>query len=432
MSGHGLGQPRRRSRGARLSVGMLTYSTLPRGSVVHAAAVTEALVEAGCDVTLYALDKDGRGFFRPVRAPVRLVPAAPAPGGGEVATTGEGSTAALVAQRAAELGAFLARLRPRHAILHAQDCLTSQAILALRAGGVAVSFVRTLHHVEAFEDPTLAACQRRSVEEADVCLAVSRTTQEECWDAFGIRAHLVGNGVDSERFAAAATVAAARRRANVAASEVAPPSEGETDPRPRRARGATWLAVGGVEERKNSRVILQAFAEAHARGEAGRLLILGGATVLDHGRYRAAFERDKEALPSHVRGAVEELGVVPHALVADIFARADVLMMPSLQEGFGLATLEALAAGLPVVASRRCPFTEYLNDKTAVLVDPGSPAAVAAGARAALEATSREERARWGQRLASSYDWRQVAARHLAHYHALPAITHARQEHVHA
>jgi len=431
MSGHG----QRSRRAARVSVGMLTYSTLPRGSVVHAAAVTEALVEAGCDVTLYALDKDGRGFFRPLRAPLRLIPAAPAPTAGtaSVADAQAGATAALVAQRAAELVAFLTRLRPRHAVLHAQDCLTSQAILSLRAAGLPVSFVRTLHHVEDFEDPTLAACQRRSVEEADICLTVSRTTQEECWDAFGVRAHLVGNGVDSERFAAAATVAATRRRANAAASDPVTPSatDGETQIRPARTRGATWLVVGGVEERKNTRVILQAFAEAHAQGEAARLLILGGATVLDHGRYRAAYESDKAALPAATRSAVEELGVVPHGLVADVFAQADVLMMPSLQEGFGLATLEALAAGLPVVASRRRPFTEYLSDKTAVLVDPSSPAAVAAGARAALDITAREERVRWGQRLAARYDWRQVAARHMAHYHALPT-RHAREDHAHA
>ncbi|MBV9946792.1 MAG: MSMEG_0565 family glycosyltransferase, partial [Myxococcales bacterium] len=48
------------------SVGLFTYSTLPRGSVVHTAALAEALHAAGCDVTVYALDKERRGFFRPL------------------------------------------------------------------------------------------------------------------------------------------------------------------------------------------------------------------------------------------------------------------------------------------------------------------------------------------------------------------------------
>ena len=58
----------------RGSVGLFTYSTLPRGSVVHTAQLADALVDAGWDVTVYALDKDGRGFFRPLRARLRLVP----------------------------------------------------------------------------------------------------------------------------------------------------------------------------------------------------------------------------------------------------------------------------------------------------------------------------------------------------------------------
>ena len=62
-----------------LSVGMLTYSTKPRGSVVHAICLAEALTARGLDVTLYALTKAGDGFFRPVRCKTRLIPAAEAP-----------------------------------------------------------------------------------------------------------------------------------------------------------------------------------------------------------------------------------------------------------------------------------------------------------------------------------------------------------------
>ena len=133
----------------RRSVGLFTYSTLPRGSVVHAAALADALVELGWDATLYALDKDGRGFFRPLRARLRLVPAAPAP-----ATTSE-----LVRLRARELADFLARQPPDHDLLHAQDCLSANGLLAARARGAGAPLVRTVHHVERFEDPNLAACQ---------------------------------------------------------------------------------------------------------------------------------------------------------------------------------------------------------------------------------------------------------------------------------
>ena len=62
-----------------LSVGLFTYSTLPRGSVVHTANLADALHDAGVDVTVYALDKDRRGFYRPLRARLTLVAASPTP-----------------------------------------------------------------------------------------------------------------------------------------------------------------------------------------------------------------------------------------------------------------------------------------------------------------------------------------------------------------
>ena len=62
-----------------LSIGIFTYSTKPRGSVVHAACLAEALARQGARVTLYALSKAGDGFFRPVSCDLRLIGAAPAP-----------------------------------------------------------------------------------------------------------------------------------------------------------------------------------------------------------------------------------------------------------------------------------------------------------------------------------------------------------------
>ena len=50
------------ARGARRggpAVGLFTYSTVPRGSVVHTAYLADALADAGVDVTVFALDKDG-------------------------------------------------------------------------------------------------------------------------------------------------------------------------------------------------------------------------------------------------------------------------------------------------------------------------------------------------------------------------------------
>jgi glycosyltransferase-like protein len=390
-----------------LSVGLFTYSTLPRGSVVHTANLADALHDAGLDVTVHALDKDGRGFFRPLRARLALVAASATPS----------STAELVETRSRELAEHLARVAPAHDVYHAEDCLTANGLLRHRARGHALELVRTVHHVEAFADPRLAACQRRSIVEADACLAVSEATARDVSREFGVRARLVTNGVDVARFA---DVDPSRRAAWAARLSA--------------DAGPAVLAVGGVEERKNTLGILRAFARVRESVPGARLWILGGATVLDHGAYRDAFDRELAALAPEVRAAVTPIGVVDDEDVPAIFRLASVLAFPSLHEGFGLAALEGLAAGLPVVASRRPPLTEFLDDSCAVLVDPTSPADVARGIVAALggahpraalcgahprDVLRGASRVEAGRRRAAAHSWSRVAALHIEHYRAL-------------
>jgi glycosyltransferase-like protein len=373
-----------------LSVGLFTYSTLPRGSVVHAANLADALHDAGIDVTLYALDKEGRGFFRSLRARLALVAASHTPG----------STAELVETRAAELADHLAKVAPAHDVYHAEDCLTANGVLRHRSRGHAIELVRTVHHVEAFTDPRLAACQRRSIREAVVCLAVSEATARDVSRDFGVQARLVTNGVDFDRFA-----------------RIDPSRLAAWSRTLRPEAGPAVLVIGGVEERKNTRLILRAFARVRETVPGARLWILGGATVLDHGAYRADFDGVLALLPAEVRAAVTEIGVVADEDVPAIFRLARVLAFPSLHEGFGLAALEALASGLPVVASRRPPLTEFLDDSCAVLVDPTSATDIAQGIVEALRGPSARIEA--GRRRARAHSWSRVAAMHIEHYRAL-------------
>ncbi len=373
------------------SIGLYTYSTLPRGSVVHTACLADALVDLGYDVTVYALDKDARGFFRPLRARLRLVPAGRAPS----------STAALVRQRSDELASYLIAHGEAHDVHHAQDCLSAAGLLAARALGRRLRLARTVHHVEAFADPYLARCQERSIREAELCFTVSEAARADVQHVFGVDSLIVGNGVDARRFS---DVLVSRLRVW----------------RARLGAGApVVLAVGGVEERKNTLRLLGAFARLHAQRPDARLWILGGATVLDHGAYRAEFDRARDRLPPETRAAVIELGVVPEADVPALFQLADVVAMPSLHEGFGLAALEALAAGRPLVASARAPFTEYLDAGCAVLVDPLSEEAIATGLDDALVASPARREA--GRRRAEAHSWAGVAARHARLYPTLAA-----------
>src|SRR3954470_16918741 len=120
------------------SIGIFTYSSKPRGSVVHAACLAEALQRKGARVTLYALSKPGDEFYRSLACPVRLIRAETAPT----------AVDALIRQRIAELHAGIRSLAVKHRIAHAEDCLAANALLAAKPDLGGACLVRTVHHVE--------------------------------------------------------------------------------------------------------------------------------------------------------------------------------------------------------------------------------------------------------------------------------------------
>ena len=112
-----------------------------------------------------------------------------------------------------------------------------------------------------------------------------------------------------------------------------------------------FLCVGSLTERKNVLRLARAFER---RGE-GSLAFVGD------GPLRPALEG---------RNGVRLVGAVPHDRVPDWVAAADVVCQPSLVEPFGLAALESMAAGVPVVATRVGGPPEFVTSGAGVLVDP--------------------------------------------------------------
>lgn len=368
----------------RLSIGMFTYSTRPRGSVVHAACLAEALHERGHQVTLYALDKDGEGFFRPLHCNLALVPAGKASPDMEQ----------LVGQRIAELSHFLTALRSQHDILHAQDCLVASGLLAARSEGLAGLICRTVHHVERFESPYLEHCQERSICASDLCLSVSRATGEDVLASYGRTSLQVNNGVDYRRFHDVPASEALQFRVRHGLAPEVP----------------LVVSIGGVEERKNTLLMLEAFELALQVRPTLRWLIAGGASIFEHQQYRSAFEARLAASPESVQRAVLRLGVLPESELPSLLCAADVLLHASLHEGFGLCVLEALAAGARVVVSRGAPFDEYLDDGCCVRVHAREADDVARGLLTALRPDP--ESVVRGQQRARDYSWQRSAARH--------------------
>ncbi|CAB4932272.1 MAG: MSMEG_0565 family glycosyltransferase [Actinobacteria bacterium] len=360
-----------------MRVALLTYSTKPRGGVVHTLALAEAMARAGHDVHVWSLGRGGdQAFFRPVDPAVtlRLVPFPDVPGE---------DVGARILRSIAALGAAFAD--EAYDVVHAQDCISANAV---------PDCVRTVHHLDRFTTPELAACHERALTTPHALVCVSAAVAAEVADGWGRTATVIPNGVEAARFAAAAGPdgAAGRRRW-------------------RDRLGDYVLAVGGIEPRKGTRDLVEAMAVVRAARPDLALVVAGGETLFDYRAYRA----DVDARAAELGVSPVVLGPVDHEELPTLVAAAQVFAFPSTQEGFGLAAMEALAAGVPVVTRDLPVLREVFGGTAAFATDPAGFADALLAAAAQPDAG----RVAAGRALADGHDWDTAAAAHLALYDRL-------------
>lgn len=356
-----------------MRVRLSTYSTKPRGGVVHTLALAEAVARAGHDVVVHSLARGGdAAFFRPVdpRVTVRLTPV----------PERDGEPVGERILRSIDLLADALRDAPPVDVRHAQDCLSANA------EGLAHSYDglwRTVHHIDEFTTPALASCHERALVAPAALVCVSAAVAREVEAGWGRAPTVIGNGVDAARFAAA-------RRAGA----------GEAW---RARHGRYVLAVGGIEPRKGTLDLVEAMASVDAP-----LLIAGGDTLFDYRDYRA-----------EVFARAAALGVEPVLLgpVADdelpgLVAGAAAFAFPSTKEGFGLAAMEALAAGVPLVARDLPVLREVFGPAALFATDAAGLADALRGALAGADPA----RVAAGRALAAAHSWDDAAHTHLRLY----------------
>jgi glycosyltransferase-like protein len=389
-------------------IAILARSTQPRGGVVHALSLGEALCDLGHEAVVHAPDPTGRGFFREARCPVVSVAAKPARHATVPAADAQNpsaqtsAAAALRAGVAAHLAHFSTPAACDFDVFHAHCTVGGNALATLTHRRLIPGFVRTVHRVDDDLDPDLDPWRERGVVAAARVLCASRAGAAALAAEHGIRAEAVGGGVDAAAYA---------------------PEPGPGDAGLRRrlglGGGPVLLALGGLDPRRNALATIGAFARLRAERPSAQLVLAGEAPGFSGyaARCRAALER--EGLGMGPGGPVVRAGAVAQADMPGLYRLADALVSPSLADGYGLCALEALACGTPAIVSARAPFTEYLRPGDALLVDPEDPEALAAAMRASLEPGTRARLSAAGRAVARAHGWDACARRHLPAYAAL-------------
>ena len=213
----------------------------------------------------------------------------------------------------------------------------------------------------------------RAVRRADRVIAVSEATKRE----------IVGRlGVEPERIAVTH---------EGVGTDLASVSPGEI-PAELGVRAPYFLYVGNAYPHKNLPRLLEGFAGLRGGELDAFQLVIAG----NQGPYRAALEESARALGIGAR--VVFPGRVDDAQLVALYRGATALVLVSLAEGFGLPGLEAMAGGVPVLASRIDALTEVYGD-AALYVDPSDARDIARGLTelgVALRAPSATARARSG------------------------------------
>lgn len=313
---------------------MLTYSTRPRGGVVHALKLAERLAGLGVEVSLHSLARcdepdSMRGYFREVSVPFDIYPYVWSPD--------------LVGRLENMISCYISNL-PRGAdIYHAQDCVGGTALWRMKTRGlIGAPVFRTIHHVDDFADERLFEFEKAAVAKAEHRFVVSRYWKNALQKEYGYESEIAYNGIDIEDFA---------------------------DLPIKKAVRPTLLFVGGLEPRKGLDLLVRALPLIAEQVPDVRLVAVAksGFRGTDRvGTFRSlAHELGVEQL-------IEFRESVDQQTLLSFYSDSDVVVLPSRNEGWGLSLMEAMACGRPVIATRVGGIPELVRDGTdGILVEAG-------------------------------------------------------------
>lgn len=247
--------------------------------------------------------------------------------------------------------------------------------------------VSTVHDLSVFDTPEVFSSGRvvgerllvsRALRRADAVIAVSGFTADRVRERFGRECVVIGES---------------------APADMGPATHDEVE----RVRSSYRLPtrfvlhVGNIEPRKNLDLVARACAQA------GTPLVLAG------------MRSPRAASPA----SATTIGYVPRPMLRGLYGAATIVAFCPVYEGFGLPAIEAMACGVPLVASRIPPLVE-LTAGCAELVDPTDADGLAGTIKSMLEDPDKlTDMSARGRLRASSFTWAQVAAETAGVYRSL-------------
>lgn len=172
------------------------------------------------------------------------------------------------------------------------------------------------------------------------------------------------------------------------------------------AKHTTLLYMGSLYPHKNLKIVLQALE----LDSELRLIVVGSRSVFQD-------QLQQQARDLGVEDRITFAGYVPDQKLATYFNKVTALVQPSLSEGFGLTGVEAMAAGVPVVASA-IPIFQEIYGKEAAFFEPHEPKSLLR----AVAKVSTWDRAKYQHRAQAwikQYSWDEMAKQTLATYYSL-------------
>jgi glycosyltransferase involved in cell wall biosynthesis len=175
-------------------------------------------------------------------------------------------------------------------------------------------------------------------------------------------------------------------------------------------RGPYLLYVGNLKPHKNVVTLLRAFARLRTADKIPHSLLIVGDDV----RWKRPILEECDGLG--IRGSTVFAPYITPEVLPKIYAGADLLVMPSMVEGFGLPVLEAMACGTPVLSSNAASLPEVAGD-AAVYFDPASDEELAWQILHILESSDLRESLRiLGLQRVKKFSWQDSVRKHIEIY----------------